>query len=92
MAHGGDDFANAAFKRLEKTRRSGSGWGPDHYARLFGGFGFGAREGKKHTIYFEPGHPDNCVMIPRHRELKPYSAIEAVRAIDAMLERRKGQT
>lgn len=86
-----DDYSSAAFKRLERTRRTKAGWSHDHYAHLFEGFGFVRKEGKEHAIYYEPGHPDNFVIVPRHRRLKPYLAEQAVGAVDTMLIRRKGQ-
>jgi hypothetical protein len=82
-------FPHNAVKLLERMRRSKAGWRPRHYERLFMGFGFEARQGGEHTIYYDLDDPDNSVSVPRHRELKPYLAGLAVAAVVRKLDRLK---
>jgi len=79
--------SNKAQKLLDRTRRTGAGWGQSHYARLFAGFGFLTREGGNHTIYWDPDEKSNRVQVPRHGELKAWVAKKAVEAIDRKLRR-----
>lgn len=80
---------NAA-KLLEKMRRTKSGWGRKDFSRLFLGYGFTKKEGKKHTIYLHEKHK-LTISVPRHNSLKEWVARDTVKLIDELLEKNKGE-
>ena len=63
-------------------RASKHGWSQDSYRRLLCSFGFLPTEGGSHTIYKDPDDSGNFVTVPRHKELKPYVAEQAIAAIE----------
>lgn len=76
---------SAAQKLLERMRNSCFGWNQNDFECLFAGFGFKWREGKKHRIYTHPQFPRLSIGVPRHNNLKPWIAREAVKLIDELL-------
>ena len=76
----------AAQKLLERMRNTHSGWGQKDFDRLFIGFGFNSREGKKHTLYFHPKFKNLFISVPRHNSLKEWVARDAVKLIDELIE------
>jgi hypothetical protein len=80
---------DAAQKMLERMRNSPSGWGQRDFERLFLGFGFIRKEGKKHTIYFHPRFLDLWISVPRHNTLREWVARDAVKLLDEVIQRSK---
>lgn len=77
---------NAAQKLLDRMRNSYSGWRQEDFEKLFLGFGFGFREGKKHRVYVYPNLPTFSLSVPRHNDLKEWVARDAVKLIDDLLK------
>jgi hypothetical protein len=75
----------AAQKLLERMRSSPSGWGQADFERLFSGFGFKWREGKKHRIYFHPKFSNLWISVPGHDSLRSWVGREAVKLIDDLM-------
>lgn len=74
-------------KLLERMRSSPHDWGERDFERLLLHFGFSQREGSNHTIYRHSDLPNGMVVtVPRHRDLRPYVARKAVRAVDLVRE------
>ena len=80
----------SADKLLEKMRRTSAGWGQDDFKKLYEGFGFKKREGKKHTIYVHPDFPQLRDTIARHDSLANGYAESAVATIDELQRLRQG--
>lgn len=68
--------------------RSPRGWGHDAVVGVLLGFGFEMREGKEHTICFDPDEKQNMVSVPRHREVRGYIVEAALDSIDHRLKRK----
>ena len=68
-------------KLLERMENTQSGWGQNDFEKLFVGYGFNFREGKKHTIYWHPVYLQLKISVPRHNDLKPWVAREAIKLI-----------
>lgn len=75
---------NAAQKLLERMRSTQAGWGQSDFERLFEGFDFKKREGKKHTHFWHPVYPFLRITVPRHNNLKPWVARDAVKLLDEL--------
>ena len=84
----GEGFSRQAWKRLEQTKSTRAGWGQAHYERLLMSFGFLSRQGRKHTIYWDPDDKANRVSVPRHGDLKAYVAEQVIAAVETMLKRK----
>lgn len=78
---------------LEAMRRTRSGWGEQHFDRLYRSFGFQeiTRPRAPHRVYVHPAHPHLRATVARHRSLAKGYAAMAVRLIDTLLaiERRE---
>ena len=80
----------SADKILAKMRRTSAGWGQADFEKLYEGFGFNKREGKKHTIYIHPDFPQLRDTVARHGSLANGYAASAVATIGE-LQRLRGQ-
>jgi len=78
----------AAQKMLEKMRASPNGWGQKDFETLLCGFGFEVG-GTKHAIYMHPLFHELVISIPRHNDVKPVYARDAVKLIDELEEKMK---
>jgi len=82
-------MGNAAKKLLERMRATPNGWSEVDFGRLYVGFGFDYKPGKKHNLAIHPRYPDLITTVPRHNRLLPVYARIAVDLIDRLLEREK---
>lgn len=81
---------NSGYKLLERMRRSRSGWGQQHFKRVYTAFGFVGHERAKHVLYDHPEHPDLVANVPRHDSLRDWVADDAIALIDELLKREAG--
>jgi hypothetical protein len=67
---------------LAHMMRSKSGWGPKDLERLYLSYGFGKREGAKHTVYTHSADPLNLrATVARHSTLPNGYIQTAIRLI-----------
>lgn len=71
---------------LEQMRVSKHGWGASDLRRLYEGFGFVGREGRRHTIYKHPLYPFLRATVARHNKLAVGYIQDAVKLIDKLKE------
>jgi hypothetical protein len=82
-------MSRKAAKKLERMRRTKSGWRPHDFHTLYLGFGF-IIKGRKHDVFEHPDFPQIRDAIPRHdRELPSGYAKDAVKNIDLLLRLKK---
>jgi len=74
-------------KKLDRLKRSPSGWGHDTLEKLVLSFGFELRGGTKHAYYVDPDDESNIVRIPRHKPVKDYVVDQVVAAIEKRNEK-----
>lgn len=77
---------SSAQKLFERMQNTQFGWGQDDFEKLFLGYGFKCREGKKHTIYWHPVHTQFKMSVPRHDSLKPWVARESIALIEELIK------
>jgi hypothetical protein len=71
---------------LERMRASKNGWGANDLGRLYIGFGFVRREGRRHTIYKHPLYPFLYATVARHTKLAVGYIQDAVELIEKLKE------
>ena len=71
-----------AEKLLERMRKSKSGWTSKDLVRLYRGFGFEVRKGRRHDVVSHPDYPSLRQTLPRSlKDSTPYVS-EAIKMID----------
>lgn len=80
--------ANKKLKQALAMRRSPRGWSYDAVVGVLRAFGFEMREGKEHTICFDPDDKQNVVSVPRHREVRGYVVEQSLVVIERRLAKR----
>lgn len=78
-------------KLLDRMRRTKADWKSKDLKKLYLGFGFEKREGRKHTMYIHPTFPELSATVTRHGGVAKGYISTAVKLIDR-LKKRKGVT
>lgn len=73
-----------ADRLYEKAIRTKSGWRLQELLRLYEGFGFVVKEGRKHIVVSHPLHRNLVTTITRKRTLARGYIDEAVKIIEAL--------
>ena len=73
-----------AEKLLERMRKSKSGWTSQDLVRLYRGFGFEIRNGRRHDVVSHPDHPSLRQTLPRRLKGSTPYVSEAIKMIDNM--------
>ena len=84
----------AAEKLRARMWRTKGGWRPEDLDRLYRGFGFQVREGRKHRIYSHPSFPELRATVSRASPLATgyiETALELLDRLDELIEQTQEQ-